>query len=268
MGAYPTTPRAAFLEWCQADMGVFSANATQIGLAPAQATAFSTATSAVAAALLAQEQAHQAALLATQVATDALGTLRSSAGDTVRLIRAFAESTAKPATVYNFAQIPPPASPSPAPPPAQPTELTVTLNSSDGALTLKWKAANPAGTSGTSYIIRRKLPQDGEFSFIGVSGRKEFLDDTLSFEPGVREGIHAPAVQYTVQGQRADSSGPLSPIFTVNFGRLPGGGMTASVAAMDHRLETGATASTVDGQPVQKVLPNGNGRPARANARM
>ena len=75
-------------------------------------------------------------------------------------------------------------------------------------------------------------------------------------------------MQYTVQGQRADSSGPLSPIFTVNFGRLPGGGMTASVAAMNHRLETGATGSTVDGHPVQKVLPSENERAARANARM
>ena len=76
----------------------------------------------------------------------------------MRLIRAFAESTAKPTVVYNLAQIPPPASPSPAPPPAQPTDLTVTLDASGGSLTLRWKAANPAGTSGTSYIIRRRPP--------------------------------------------------------------------------------------------------------------
>lgn len=62
------------------------------------------------AALPAQEQARQAALVATQAAADAFGSLRSSAGDTVRLIRAYAESTAKPSIVYNLAQIPPPAS--------------------------------------------------------------------------------------------------------------------------------------------------------------
>lgn len=259
MGAYPTSPRAAFLEWCQAHTSVFSANAAQIGLTPAQATAFSTATTAAAAALLAQEQAHQAALVATQVAADAFGTLRSSAGDTVRLIRAFAESTAKPSIVYNLAQIPPPAQPSPAPPPAQPTDLTVTLDASGGNLTLRWKAANPAGTSGTSYIIRRKLPSETQFAFIGVSGKKEFVDETLVAGPD--------SVQYTVQGQRADSSGPLSPIFTVNFGRLPGGGLTASVTS-GVREGIHAPASTVDGQPVQKTLPNGNGRPTRANARM
>lgn len=40
MGAYPTSPRAAFLEWCQAHAPVFTANATNIGLTTAQATAF------------------------------------------------------------------------------------------------------------------------------------------------------------------------------------------------------------------------------------
>jgi hypothetical protein len=208
-----------------------------------------------------------AALVATQAAQDAFGSLRSSAGDVVRLIRAYAESTSKPITVYNLAQIPPPATPTPMPPPGQPTNLTVTLTPADGALLLRWKVVNPPGANGTSYIIRRKLPTEGEFSFIGVSGRKEFVDDTLIAGPD--------SVQYTVQGQRSDSSGPLSEMFTVNFGRLPGGGMTAMV---DHRLETGATGyrvetgatatpSTVDGRTVQKVLTSGNGSAKRAKAR-
>lgn len=249
MGAYPTSPRAAFLEWCQAHTSVFTTNATAIGLTAGQATAFTSATTAAANAVLAQEQAKQAYRVATQVAEDAFGSLRSSAGDTVRLIRAFAESQPKPTVVYNLAQIPPPSPPSPAPPPAQPTDLTVTLDASGGNLTLRWKAANPTGTSGTSYIIRRRLPGESEFAFIGVSGKKEFVDDTLIAGPD--------SVQYTVQGQRADSSGPLSPIFTVNFGQAPGGGFTATVTS-------GVSASTVDGHPVQKTLPTGNGRPARS----
>lgn len=171
----------------------------------------------------------------------------------MRLIRAYAESTAKPSIVYNLAQIPPPASPSPAPPPAQPTDLTVTLGSSDGALTLRWKASNPTGTSGTSYIIRRKLPSETQFQFTRVSGKKEFVDDTLIAGPD--------SVQYTVQGQRADSSGPLSSIFAVNFGRLPGRGLTASVMANAQPVAYEASPSTVDGQVVQKTLPNGYGRP-------
>ncbi len=79
------------------------------------------------------------------------------------------------------------------------------------------------------------------------------MDDTLIAGAG--------NVQYTVQDQRADSSGPLSSIFTVNFGQAPGGGLTASVT-------TGVSASTVDGQPVQKVLPSGNERATRATSRV
>jgi hypothetical protein len=54
MGAYPTSPRSAFLEWCQAHSPVFTDNAAEIGLSETQANAFATA---LAAALLAQEQA-------------------------------------------------------------------------------------------------------------------------------------------------------------------------------------------------------------------
>jgi hypothetical protein len=85
----------------------------------------------------------------------------------------------KPQTVYQLVQIPPPAAPTPAPPPAQPSDLTVLLDAARGQLTLYWKGANPAGTSETSYIVRRRLPGWSEFSFIGVSRKKMFVDDTL-----------------------------------------------------------------------------------------
>ncbi len=109
---------------------------------------------------LAQEQAKQANRVATQQAETAIDALRSSARDTVRPIRAFAEMQPKPDVVYNTAQIPPPSPPSPAPPPARTTDLTVTLSSSDGALTLRWKASNPAGTSLTNKKKRgRRRPR-------------------------------------------------------------------------------------------------------------
>ncbi|GMU84513.1 MAG: hypothetical protein AMXMBFR47_43820 [Planctomycetota bacterium] len=140
--------------------------------------------------------------------------------------------------------------------------MTVTLDASGGNITLRWKAANPTGTSGTSYIIRRRLPGESEFSFIGVFGKKEFIDDSLIAGPD--------SVQYTVQGQRADSSGPLSPIFTVNFGQAPGGGLTASVVreGMHAPGAYEATPSTVDGRAVRKVLPSGNGNAKRSKSRV
>jgi hypothetical protein len=247
MGSYPTSPRAAFLEWCQTHAPIFTDNAAEIGLTEAQATAFAATTTLAAARALAQDAAKQAQKVATQEANDTFAELRAGAGDAVRSIRAFAELQAKPNDVYNLAQISPPAPPSPAPPPAQPTDLTVTLDSSSGNLLLKWKATNPAGTSGTSYIIRRKLPGETAFTFLGVAGTKEFVDETLIAGPD--------SVQYTVQGQRGASSGPLSPIFVVNFGQAPGGGFVATVTSTP-------TPSTVDGRMVQKMTPGGNGRTA------
>lgn len=223
MGTYPTTPRSDFLEWCQAHDSVFTDNAAAIGLTPEQATAFATYTASAASATVKQEQAKQASKVATQVVTKAFRDLQSNAGDTVRTIRTFAENSADPDAVYNTAQIPPPGKPTPAPPPAEPTNLTVLLETSDGFLTLRWKASNPAGTSGTSYIVRRRLPGEAQFTFIGVTGSKKYVDSTLVAGPD--------SVQYTVQGQRADSAGPVSQIFTVNFGRLPDGARTAYVGA-------------------------------------
>ena len=163
----------------------------------------------------------------------------------MRSIRAFAEQQANPNAVYNLAQIPPSSEPTTAPPPAQPTDLTVTLEASSGDLMLSWKASNPTGTSGTSYIIRRKLPGESAFSFIGVSGKKKFVDTTLVAGPD--------SVQYTVQGQRADSTGPVSPVFMVTFGQLPSGGMTAFVGAS--AASNAIPAKNGNG----RVYANGNG---------
>lgn len=90
----------------------------------------------------------------------------------------------------------------PAPLATRAANLAVALGASDGRLTLSWKVQNPAGTSGTAYTIRRRLRGEPGFSYVGVTGKKTFVDDTVVWGAGVREvpmciGI-APAVQYTV----------------------------------------------------------------------
>lgn len=210
MGTYPTTPRADFLLWCQAHAPIFSANAAAIGLTPAQATSFSTIISAAVNSNLASEQAGQAARAATGTNGDRFAALRGSAAEMVRSIRTYAENKNDP-NVYVIAQIPPPAAGTPMPPPGQPTELAVGLDPTTGDIELRWKVVNPPGAAGTSYIVRRKLPEQTEWTFIGATGSKKFIDTTFLAGPD--------QVQYTVQGQRSDASGPLSPILTVNFGR-------------------------------------------------
>jgi hypothetical protein len=159
------------------------------------------------------------------------------------------------------------------PPPAQPGGLAATLDAATGHISLRWKASNPANARGTTYIIRRKLPGETQFAFIGVAGKKRFVDETLMLGAGVRDpvtqlasraggilapgnlapGMLAPAVQYTVQGQRANLSGPVSPIFTVNFGKLPG-----KTAAMVASVST--QAATPDAWNVEIPAASGNGQ--------
>lgn len=223
MGTYPTSPRSDFLDWCEAHTSVFTDNAAAIGLTPEQAAAFDAATTGAGDATLKQEKAQQSSKVATQQVNESFEALRDSASEMVRTIRTFAENSDDASSVYNTAQIPPPAKPSPAPPPAEPKELTVTLMPNSGDLQLAWKASNPEGTQGTSYIIRRRIQGESDFSFIGVTGTKKYIDKTLVAGPD--------SVQYTVQGQRADSAGPESQIFTVTFGQLPTGEATAYVGS-------------------------------------
>lgn len=252
MRTFPESPRPDFLQWCQTHAPLFTAHAAAIGLTPAQATAFNTAYTAGAASVAAQDAARAAAKNATAAATTAMSALHASAGDTVRLIRAFAEVQAKPDTVYQLASIPAPLTPSPAPPPAQPTNLTVTLDATTGQLTLRWKASNPVGTSGTSYIIRRKVNGAGPFAILGTStSRKRFVDAALP--------AGSDSVEYTVQGQRSDTLGPVSGVCMVYFGQTSGGQMTASI----REEAAGLSGSTVNGRSVQKVLPTGNGYATR-----
>ena len=223
MGAYPTYPRAEFLEWCTLHEGIFSDHAAELGLTAEQADGFKTATGKSQAGLQRQKAAKSESKAATEHVGVAFDELGRAAGNVVRTIRAFAETTDDPAAVYDLAKIPAPSAPSPMPPPGQPTNLTVVLDPTFGTMTLRWQCKNPAGASGTSYIIRRRLPGEEAFTFIGVAGKKSFVDTSLVAGPD--------SVQYVVQGQRAEQVGPASPLFTVNFGRLPNGGRTASVTA-------------------------------------
>lgn len=217
----PRAPRTAVVTWGNSHKNIFVTNAAAIGLSTSQANAYKNAVDDLVAKLAAQEDARNAARTATTNADKSFATMLSTQGDTIRLIRAFAEATSNPQAVYTLAQIPPVATPTPLAPPAQPTKLTVSLDAANGFINLAWKASNPDGSQGTSYIVKRKLPTETAFSFIGVTGVKKFVDKTFFAGPD--------SVQYTVQGQRSDSSGPVSEVFTVNFGQAPGGGLAAFV---------------------------------------
>src|SRR5690606_7607425 len=145
VSTYPQSPRTDFLFWCQAHASVFSSHAADLGLTSAQTAAFSAGVAQTTLRLTNQQAARQAAQAATEAVNDAFVSLRRQAGEIVRTARAFAETQADPNAVYQLAELPAPAAPTPVPPPAQPSDLRVQLDAATGALTLRWKAQNPKG---------------------------------------------------------------------------------------------------------------------------
>jgi hypothetical protein len=216
----PRSPRGEVLKFGNSHKAIFIANAAGVGIQPSDATKFADAVNDAQTATDEQETIKNAYRTATTNTNSAFSHLLTVQGDVIRKIRAFAEASADPQAVYTLAQIPPVASPSVMAPPGKPTNMKVTLDTSTGWLNLAWKCTNPEGASGTSYIVRRRVPGTTEFTFIGVTGSKKFVDKTFFAGPD--------SVEYTVQGQRSDQSGPVSEVFVVNFGQA-GGNLTAFV---------------------------------------
>jgi hypothetical protein len=202
------------LAWANVHQDVWSSVATQIGLTAAQATAFKNAWTAASTDFNARETARAAAEAAATTSQNSIRDLRRSASDTIRFIKAFAETQDAPDTIYAKAQIPPPAAPTPVGPPGTPFDFRAALNP-DGTVTFRWKCNNPAGSSGTVYTIKRKLSNESQFLIIGAVGLRRFTDMSLP--------LGTPSVQYVAVAQRGEQVGLPSSPFTVQFGTGGGG---------------------------------------------
>ena len=104
-----------------------------------------------------------------------------------------------------------------------------------------------------------RLGGQSEFFFLRATGTKKFVDDTLVAGPDY--------VQYTVQGQRSDSTGPMSPIFTVNFGKAPDGSRFARGSYAGMAGSYAPAAAWIAEIPAPAAAANGNGQTQRALAR-
>jgi hypothetical protein len=207
----PVTPRNPYLLWCSTHSATFAANAVAIGLTTVKTTAYSNLVKAAQTAIdtmEAQKATYHAAVTAAAEAMRNLSKGSNGTSELVATVRAFAESSTNPDTVYNLAQIDPPAQPSPAPAPNAPTDVTVGIDTTNGNLILKWKASQPA--TGTIYIVKRRVDSAGAWQYIGSAGAdKTFTDAT--FTPG------PDSVQYSIQAQRSNKfSAPTAVV--VNFG--------------------------------------------------
>jgi len=214
MPIVPNT-RLGKIEFYEAHLGPWGTSAVAIGLTTAQVAALATATTAARAAYNAAEAARAASKAATQNFHDKVAAMHSNPGlgaDMIDIIKNFAETTNNP-NVYNLAQIPPPAEPGPVPPPGTPYKLSVGLLG-DGSIELKWKCDNPSGAQGTIYEVLRRFG-DGPFAFVGATGVRAFLDDTIP--------AGSSPVTYQITAVRSTQRGTPAQ-FLVSFG-VGGGGL-------------------------------------------
>ena len=194
----------------------WTSNAVAIGTSAAAVTDLQTKLTTAQTKLTAQIAAEAAFRTAVAATDDAVAILMNAGMDIVKAIRAKAATAGN--SVYELAEIPAPATPTPVTTLGKPSDFVVTLSES-GALELKWKCTSPRA-SGTIYQIWRRTDPAGEFVFVGGTGEKKFTDTTLP--------AGSSQVTYQLQAVRSTAAGPWAQ-FNVNFGVSAGGQMTASV---------------------------------------
>jgi hypothetical protein len=116
-------------------------------------------------------------------------------------------------SLAELAQLAPPDPKSPIAPPGMPYKFTTTL-AQGGELLLKWKCNHPRGAEQTAYSVYRRIGHDGVWEYVGQTGKKKIIDDTIP--PGTA------SLTYRIQAFRTTGPGPAAD-FNVNFGggRLP-----------------------------------------------
>src|SRR4051812_32700914 len=113
------------IQFCESHLADWAAHATQIGSSAPEITALQTKTEAARAALTAQETAQETARTKTAALRDAVNLMAIATADLIKKVRAKAATDGN--TIYQLANIPAPATPSPKPAPGQPTDLKVVL---------------------------------------------------------------------------------------------------------------------------------------------
>jgi hypothetical protein len=187
-----------------ASIGVTSAAITELnGLTQAARSSFVT--------VQATRDAAKAATTGYYGATDAM---REAGGDVINTIRAFADGADDPASVYEAAQIPPRAAPSPAPAPDAPTNITTTVYTT-GEVELKWKVKQPRPGAEIFTVIYRRLNNAGPYAEFTSTGEKMFVDSTIP--------AGTQSVSYMLRTRRGDQVSVPSDAVTQHLG-VPGNG--------------------------------------------
>jgi hypothetical protein len=200
--------------------GPFSTNAVAIGITTTEATDLQTKTAAARAAFDARQAAQQAAEAATLAMYDAVEAMSVAGQALIDKIRAKAKQVGGN-SVYTLSELPPPATPTTVGNPGTPSALKVELKP-NGSIGLAWDCSNPPGCTGVLYHVYRQIEAVGDFTFIGGSGNRKFVDASLP--------MGTQTVVYKIQGVRTTSMGDEAE-FIVRFGTTASGDVMTTVTA-------------------------------------
>jgi len=213
------------IQFFEDHLAPWNASAVGIGTTAATVTDLQNKTQNARAAYTAQQVARQTAKTATQAFNDAVNLMSVAGQGIIKQVRAKAEVSGD-LNVYTLAQIPAPAVPSSRAAPGTPFNFKVKLQP-NGTLEIIWNCNNPSGTSGTTYNVFRRNLVTGEFAYLGGSGQRLFIDDTI---PAGRTQL-----TYQIQAVRSTSVGVFGE-FNVNFGTNASGSSTAMLIETPTRL--------------------------------
>lgn len=207
-GQYPPSSDAEFRAWV-AEHAEAWADLTGIGLSSAQRTAYTASAVDLSKAWLDYQTAKAALADAHDAWLDQKRETRALTMEDLGIIRRFALTQPNPAAVYNAALIPAPKVPAGNVPPGQPFEIKATLNTVSGNLKLLWKCENPKTSTGTVYLVRRRVGTSGAWVQVGITSTRSFLDTDVPT---------AAVVQYQITAQRSNINGLPSQPVNIAFG--------------------------------------------------
>ena len=165
------------IQFFQQRLAAWAADPAAIGLTAEQIgdlqTKLTLAANARSTALTARQQARSA----TSIQNASLADLMDQGTAMIAAIRAFAELSGNPDSIFETAELDAPkiGAGSPLPPPIPATDLRTNLNNL-GQVELAWKGTT---ANGTYYDIYRELNASGGFSLIGSISAKRFTDATV-----------------------------------------------------------------------------------------
>lgn len=206
MGLIPDT-KVGKITFYEEKVPVWELHASAIGTTAGAVTSLEGKTEAARAAWVAAQNAKAIAKAATTTLNAAIAAMMTEGASIIKQIRAKGEITPGD-TVYALAQIPPPTIPSPVGPPGTPSDLKVELKP-DGSVALGWRCSNPEGSVGTLYHLYRSVGTPNNYSFIGGTGSRSFVDNTAPSD--------SPILYYKIQAVRTTAIGD-SQEFMVRFG--------------------------------------------------